>query len=225
MEQVMERVESPETTRAAVAAWPDAWLLDAARRDVPDTVALEVLAQRHWRTLFGRCRLLTNDVSAANDLAQEVWCRVLRARGSLKPDGNFPAYLVTIAINISRDQHRSARRAGEMAEHRLASLDAGSDRDGPDGGVLADILPDLNSLSAEEQTLLKLDIDDALGQLEPLLRDVLVARFLNDESAADIGRRYGRTEQTVTAWVRQGVRQMKSALGASYLRAPREDSP
>jgi DNA-directed RNA polymerase specialized sigma24 family protein len=57
-----------------------------------------------------------------------------------------------------------------------------------------------------------LDIDDALGRLTPLLREVLVARFIAGESCAEIGRRHGRTEQTVSGWVREAVREMKLHL-------------
>ena len=48
--------------------------------------------------------------------------------------------------------------------------------------ALVDILPDLNALQAEEQALLKLDIDAALEQFPPLLREVLVARYISGES-------------------------------------------
>jgi hypothetical protein len=46
------------------------------------------------------------------------------------------------------------------------------------------------------------------------LRDVLLARYLDDESAAEIGRRYGRTEQTITGWLRQAIRQVREPLDA-----------
>jgi RNA polymerase sigma factor (sigma-70 family) len=78
--------------------------------------------------------------------------------------------------------------------------------------VLADVLPDLNALDAEQQALLRLDIDQALAQLSPLLREVLVARFIGGESCAEIGRRHDRTEQTVSGWVREAIRQMKLQL-------------
>ena len=94
----------------------------------------------------------------------------------------------------------------------MASLDAELPGDESGTAVLADVLPDLNALQAEEQALLKLDIDRALAQLTPLLRDVLVARFLTGESCAEIGRRYGRTEQTISAWVREAMREMRLHL-------------
>src|SRR5207249_7652645 len=126
------------------------------------------------------------------------WCRVLRARHGLKPGGNFPAYLMTTAANIWRDSHRSARRAGRMSDDQLASLDQALSLDDGDNAVLSDVLPDFNSIKAEEQMLLKLDIDQALERLTPHVRDVLVARFITGESCAEIGLRYGRTEQTVS---------------------------
>jgi RNA polymerase sigma-70 factor (ECF subfamily) len=195
-----------------VSQWPDAWLIAAVRRDPPDETILDELVERYWKPLFGRCQMLTLNQQTAGDLAQEAWCRVLRARRSLKPDGNFPAYLATIATNLWRDSQRSARRAGPMAEHRMASLDAPMSGDDGESVGLAEVLPDLNALQAEEQTRLKLDIDQALERLSPLLREVLVARFLTGESAAEIGRRYGRTEQTISAWVREAIREMKLHL-------------
>jgi RNA polymerase sigma-70 factor (ECF subfamily) len=198
-----------------VATRPDAWLIAAVRRDPPDEQALDALVERYWKPLFGRCQMLTLNHERAGDLAQEAWCRLLRARHSLKPEGNFAAYLMTVATNLWRDSHRSARRAGPLADHRMASLDA--DLPGDDGGttVLVDVLPDLNALDAGEQALLRLDIDRALAQLTPLLRDVLVARFLAGESCAEIGRRYGRTEQTISGWVREAIREMRLQLEGS----------
>jgi RNA polymerase sigma factor (sigma-70 family) len=61
--------------------------------------------------------------------------------------------------------------------------------------------------------MLRIDVDRALARLGPRLRDVLVARFIDGESSAEIGQRYGRTEQTITAWLRQAVREMRVHLG------------
>jgi RNA polymerase sigma-70 factor, ECF subfamily len=195
-----------------VTVWPDVWLVAAVRRDPPDAGALDVLADRYWKPLFGRCQMLTLNHEKANDLAQEAWCRVLRARRTLRPGGNFPAFLATVATNLWRDSHRSARRAGPLADNRLASLDAAFPTEDGESEMLAAMLPDLNALRAGEQKLLALDIDRALEQLTPLLRDVLVSRLLAGESCAEIGRRYDRTEQTISAWVRQSIREMKRHL-------------
>lgn len=195
-----------------IQAREDAWLIDQVRRDPPDPAALDELVRRHWGRLYGRCHLLTLDADKARDLAQDAWGRVLRARHSLKPDGNLPAYLATVATNLWRDSQRHARRAGPLAEHRLASLDA--DLTGADGEtvVLSDALPDARASQSEAIARLRLDLDEALGRLAPLLRDVLIARFITGESCAEIGRRHGRTEQTVSGWIRAAVQEMKLHL-------------
>lgn len=208
-----------------IESWPDAWLVAAIRRDPPDGASLEALAARYWRPLFGRCEILTLHREKAADLAQEAWRRVLRNRHALKPGGNFPAYLHMVATNIWRDWHRASRRAGNMAEDRLASLNAPISLDDETAFALGDAIPDLKSMDAEQQRWLMADIDHALGLLAPHLREVLVARFLNEESCADIGRRHGRTEQTVSAWVREAIRQMKRHLDDSRPRVSRGEEP
>jgi len=195
-----------------VSLWSDASLITAVRRDPPDEAALDTLVERYWGHLFSRCRMLTVDTQKATDLAQDAWHRVLRARHSLKPDGNFPAYLNTIATNLWRDSYRSTRRAGSLADNRVASLDAPLGPDGDETITLADVVPDLNSMDSADQQLLAMDIDHALQQLTPHLREVLVSRFIVGESAAEIGRRFNRTEQTVSGWLREAIRIMKQAM-------------
>jgi RNA polymerase sigma-70 factor, ECF subfamily len=194
------------------SAWSDVWLLAAVRLDPPDAKALDTLAERYWKPLFARCQMLTLNRETASDLAQQAWCRVLRARRTLKPGGNFPGFLATIATNLWRDSQRSARRAGPLADDRLASLDAAFAADEGESATLGETLPDLSTLRAEEQKVLALDIDQALGRLTPLMRDMLVSRLIVGESCAEIGIRYNRTEQTISAWVRQAIREMKRPL-------------
>jgi RNA polymerase sigma-70 factor (ECF subfamily) len=204
------------------ALWPDTWLVAAVRRDPPDCQALDTLATRYWKPLFARCQILTVNHDKANDLAQEAWCRVLRARRGLKPGGNFPGYLTTIATNLWRDRNRSAQRAGPLADGRLLALDAALGGDADETVSLGDAVADFKSLHAQEQALLALDIDRALERLTPQLRDVLVARFLIGESCAEIGRRYGRTEQTISGWVRAAVREMRSYFEQSSAVEPKD---
>ena len=196
----------------AIASWPDSRLISSARRDPPDEQTLDVLVARYWDFVFARCQMLVVNREKALDLAQATWYRVLRARRALKPEGNFPAYLKKIVTNLFRDSYRTALRAGAIAEYRLESLDAAQPNEDGETLVLMDIVPDLKSLQQEEQTLLAIDIDRALEQLTPRLREVLVARFIDGESCAEIGVRYGRTEQAVSGWVREALRQMKTHL-------------
>jgi RNA polymerase sigma-70 factor (ECF subfamily) len=195
------------------STWPDAWLISAIRRDPPDEHALSALVDRYWKKLYARCRLLTVDAESASDLAQESWLRVLRARRAIEPSGNFQAYIIAIATNLWRDKNRSAVRAGPVADSRMASLDAPVASDEGEPLPLINVVADPHTLSADDQILLDMDLDNALNRLEPRLRDVLISRFITGESAAEIGRRYGRTEQSITGWIREATMQMKIYLG------------
>ena len=218
----MNTISAPllvSTDEAGLNAQPDDLLIAAVRCDPPSPEALDALAARYGRELAGRCRSMTFNSNRSDDLAQAAWCRVLRARQSLKPEGNFPAYLTTIATNLWRDSLRSAQRAGAFADHRLASLDAEMVNDDGESCALMDLVPDAHGLHIEDRALLRMDIDQALRQLPLLLQDVLVARFILGESCAEIGQRYQRTEQTVSGWVREGIRQMRG-----YLQEPAEEA-
>ena len=210
--------EHSAQSEANPSAWPDAWLINAVRRDPPDEDALNALVDRYWKPIYARCRLLTADPDSARDLAQESWLRVLRARHSLEPDGHFQAYVATIATNLWRDRNRSAVRAGPMADGRMASLDSSVVADDGDSTSLINVLADPHTLTPDDQILLEMDLDNALSRLEPRLRDVLISRFITGESAAEIGQRYGRTEQSITGWIREATVQMRIYLGDEHSR-------
>src|SRR5271170_722317 len=205
-----------------VVSWPDAQLIAAVRGDPPDEVALEVLVARYWGCTFARCQMLTLNREKAFDLAQEAWCRVLQHRSALKADGNFPAYLSVIATNIFRDSYRAVRRAGPIGDLQLVSLDVPMASSEGEMAFLVNVLPDFNSLRCDELMRLKLDIDAALSRLTPLLRAVLLARFIDGYSCAEIGLHHGRTEQTVSGWIRKALQLMKAHL---QIPEPTSDRP
>src|ERR1700761_775979 len=192
--------------------WPDSRLIDAVRSNPPDDAAFTALAERYRENLCSRCVKLTMNQVKADDLAQDTWQRIMRSRHRLNPEGNFLAYLLTIATNLWRDAMRPAKRAGSMAEHRLISLNEPAGGDKAEGMMLIELLPDPNSARDLERLALLSEVRQALGHLTPHLHDVLVSRFDLDESCAEIGLRYGRTEQTVSGWIRRGIRQLKFHL-------------
>ena len=80
--------------------------------------ALTELMDRHATAVFHfLCRMLGNE-DDANDLAQETFVRVYRARDRFQPGQRFSAWLFTIAANLARNQLRWRTR------HPSLSLDA-----------------------------------------------------------------------------------------------------
>ena len=105
---------------------------DMRRLTAGHEAALNDLMQRHATPVFHfLCRMLGNE-DDANDLAQETFARVFRARESFRPNARFSTWLFTIAANLARNQIRWRLR------HPNVSLDAEGDNNEP---ALAGTLP------------------------------------------------------------------------------------
>ena len=100
--------------------------IDASARDRADMerliagqdAALNDLMERHATPLFHfLCRMLANE-DDANDLAQETFVRVFRARASFRTNEKFSTWLYTIAANLARNHFRW------RARHPSVSLEA-----------------------------------------------------------------------------------------------------
>src|ERR1700754_3012739 len=108
----------PLLDRAPVAA-PDATdtaLMLAVRAG--DLTRLGELFARHFDSAYAFCRRMTRDDTAAEDLAQEAFLRVLRYRESFRGDARFTTWLYRICRNLCASHLE--RLARERAEHERA---------------------------------------------------------------------------------------------------------
>lgn len=79
---------------------------DMSRLAAGEDAALNDLMDRHATPVFHfLCRMLGNEEDA-NDLAQETFLRVFRARGSFRTSEKFSTWLFTIAANLARNHFR-----------------------------------------------------------------------------------------------------------------------
>ena len=96
---------------------------DMVRLAAGHDAVLNDLMERHATPVFHfLCRMLGNE-DDANDLSQETFVRVFRARASFKSSERFSTWLYTIAANLARNQFRW------RARHPNVSLDAMTDAD------------------------------------------------------------------------------------------------
>jgi RNA polymerase sigma-70 factor (ECF subfamily) len=89
-----------------------------------DAVAFEELLlawQDRLVTLFWH---QTGDHALAEDLAQEVFMRVYRARGGYRPTARFSTWLYTIATNALKDAKQKAHRRREFGMPPVGSRSA-----------------------------------------------------------------------------------------------------
>ena len=103
----------------------DAALVAQAQRG--EMVAFEVLVVKYQRRVAATVRRLVFDDRIAEELTQEVFLSVFVALASFRPDGDFAAWLFTIARNAARSYLRSAQNWQD--DRPMQSLDEAGDND------------------------------------------------------------------------------------------------
>src|SRR5437016_8159530 len=105
-----------------------------------DQQSFELLLQRYRTPLVNFLYRMVRSREQAEDLAQEVFLRVYRARETYEPSAKFATWLYRIATNLAVNHARDSRH--ERAEVTV-SLDEPDEETGttfelPDGGLTAE---------------------------------------------------------------------------------------
>ena len=91
---------------------PDARLMLRVRDD--NAPAFEELVRRYQGRLLAIFQNMLGNREQAEDLVQEVFLRVFRARHSYVPEAKFSTWLFTIAHNVAKNAKRSKARRREV---------------------------------------------------------------------------------------------------------------
>jgi RNA polymerase sigma-70 factor (ECF subfamily) len=163
---------------------------DMQRLIAGDDTALDDLMARHATPVFHfLCRMLANEADA-NDLAQETFSRVYRARVSFRTGEKFTTWLYTIAANLARNHFRWRTR------HPGVSLEAETDSSGQS---LASVLPADSpsprqaALAAERAAAVRA----AVSRLPEDLREAIVLCEWQECSMAEAAAILGATPKAV----------------------------
>jgi RNA polymerase sigma-70 factor (ECF subfamily) len=171
----------PEAQLSPKASTGQADVIDRAdmeRLATGHDAALNDLMDRHATPLFHfLCRMLGNE-DDANDLAQETFVRVFRARASFRSGEKFSTWLYTIAANLARNHFRW------RARHPQVSLEVESPETGQAlGGTIParDPAPNEQTLAAERAGAVRA----AVGRLPEDLREAIVLCEWEERSVAE----------------------------------------
>src|ERR1700757_1888164 len=74
-----------------------------------DTASFELLLQKYRTPVVNFLYRMVRDTAAAEDLAQEVFLRVYRARGQYLPTAKFTTWMFRIATNLALNSLRDGR--------------------------------------------------------------------------------------------------------------------
>lgn len=161
-----------------------------------DVAAFETLYRRHNDSLYRYLLRLCGDRTTADDLFQEAWSKIIRARHRYRPTAKFRTFLFRVAHNCFVDHLRRNKRysrSGDFDPDTKAST-----MDEPD--VLA------------ERSMARERLEIALHDLPDEQRDV----FLLHEEAGlgldSIARITGVNRETAKSRLRYAVRKLRAAL-------------
>jgi RNA polymerase sigma-70 factor (ECF subfamily) len=88
---------------------PDAALMLAFQQG--DEGAFRTLFERHARAMFAYCHHFVRDAARAEELAQDVFVNLYRARDRYRPSARFKTFLYRVASNHCLNELRRSERA------------------------------------------------------------------------------------------------------------------
>lgn len=207
MGRLMAPPESPQG--ATTPDGPsDAELMLAFRKG--DARAFERLVQRHQRGIFNFILRSVRDRARAEELLQEVFLRVVRAKDRYERTAKFTTWIYAIARNLCVDESRRAR----FRDHQ--SLDAKRPgKDGEAGGDMLSRMPaqEVPTDEAAEAPTLRKRMAKAIDTLPDDQREVFLLRQLSGLSFREIGETLGVPENTVKSRMRYALEKLRDHLG------------
>lgn len=181
----------------------------AARCLAGDSAAWEELARTHHSRIYGICYRFTGSASEAEDLTQETFLKVYRNLASFDATrGGFTTWLTTLTRNLLVDNYRRTRmdRVSDSLDEPLGSED--------DGATKAERLLD-GGRSPEQHVSgqqLRAQIQEALRQVAPDLREAVILRDLEDMDYKDIAEVLGIPQGTVKSRISRGRSELARLL-------------
>jgi RNA polymerase sigma-70 factor (ECF subfamily) len=176
-----KHVVTSDTGQLSYLRDPDVQLMLRAKDD--DEVAFAELVELYQDRLIGIFCHTLQDQEAAEDLAQDAFLRVYRARHSYEPTAKFATWLFRIANNLASNTRRSKGRRKEVP---LSLRDSGPLGPRPEEKLVAEksaLMPTRQLAKSE----LRVVVQDALNTLSERQRMAILLHKYEGMSYADIG--------------------------------------
>jgi RNA polymerase sigma-70 factor (ECF subfamily) len=160
-----------------------------------DEQALGEIYDAYFERLYRYAYRLVGDVESAQDIASEALRRLLEVLREGRAPNHLGAWLYRVAHNLAMDQHRQR----------------------PAGGVVS-LEPDLDQVdeadteAASEHQIAQEQVRAALAQLTPEQQNVVVLKFLEGYSNAEVGALMNKPEGAVKSLQHRALAALKRAL-------------
>ncbi len=174
-----------------------------------DENGFQILMQRYEPRIQGFLRKRLNDEERVEDLTQDTFLRIHRARESYDPSRKFSTWIHTIANNLLKNEFRNRSRRRETVFSELrpeASLSGGASRPVEFQAEVAD--PEHETYRSE----LREAIDTAIERMDEHHRIPFVMREVDDLSYEEIAERIGIPVGTVKSRLNRARNSFRSLL-------------
>jgi RNA polymerase sigma-70 factor (ECF subfamily) len=175
-----------------------------------DAAAFEQLVTRHKRGLYNFLLRSVHDRSRSDEMLQEVFLRVIRAKDRYQRTARFTTWIYTIARNLCVDESRRQkfRRTLPLEAKRRS-------RGGDDGQSILDVTEAQQvGLDAQsEAPKLRERVAAAIEGLPDDQREVFMMRQFGGLSFKQIGEAVGAPENTVKSRMRYALEKLRGDLG------------
>ncbi len=165
----------------------------AAFVDHGDERAFATLVERHERRVYGICYRYFGDATDAEDAAQEVFLTLYRRAATFRGGAKLSTWLYRVAVNACNDLARKRGRRPRKADADVTELPLAA--------------PD--ELAHHE---VRMELREALAQLEPEYRTAVVAHTLQGWPYADIAAAEGVAVGTIKSRVHRGHAKLAAIL-------------
>src|SRR5262245_26744639 len=160
----------------------------------------EELYRKEYARILRLCRLLLLNQHEGEEVAQDVFFRLVRARAANNTIGSWEAWLTRVAVNVCRDRRRSAWWKWWSGNHSV----------GPEIALPVETdTPEKLLLSRERRKHLW----RLFGALSPRQREVFVLRRLEGLSTDDAARVLGLTTGSIKRHLFHAIRHLQKAIG------------
>ncbi|HOL70772.1 MAG TPA: RNA polymerase sigma factor [Bryobacteraceae bacterium] len=179
---------------------PDAKLMLRVKEG--DAASFEVLLERHRTAVVHFLYRMVQSQAVAEELAQEVFLRVYRARASYEPTAKFTTWLFRIALHLALNTLRDGR-----PEKWQESLDG---NDGPAGLDIPDRNPTI-----EQELLHRAKLDEvrrAIAALPPKQRAAVLMHKYEEMDYAQIARVLNCSESALKSLLFRAYETLRARL-------------
>jgi RNA polymerase sigma-70 factor (ECF subfamily) len=174
---------------------PDVELMIAVQHE--NGAAFEQLLDKYHRPIVNFIYKFVNNTTEAEDLAQEVFLRIYRARHRYEPKARFAAWAYKIATNLSLKEAARKRRWGFWSRNHKGHEEAINEEE-----VFSDPLPNAEGrlMSAELGQVIR----SAIRSLPRNEKVAVVLRRYQELSYKEIAEIMSCTEAAVKTYIHRG---------------------